>query len=89
MKKNFRKAMALLLVCGMSCSTACLIKQKQSNEANAYVGIGYLAAKKGASAEAGAIIGVAGVWESGVWGYAVTAAFGGPAGIVAAGVVGL
>lgn len=89
MKKYFRRITALLFVCSMSCGTACVIKQKNSNDSKAYVGLGYWVAKNGASAETGAAIGVLSVWQSGVWGYAVTCAFGGPAGLAAGAAIGL
>ncbi|SEE48611.1 hypothetical protein [Prevotella sp. lc2012] len=90
MKKSFfKKAMTLAVVCAISVESACLIKEKQNQEAQAYVGIGYLAAKEGASAEACAIIGVAGVWESAVQGFAWGAAFGGVAGAAAGAIAGL
>ena len=90
MKKSFfKKAMTLAVVCAISVESACLIKEKQNHEAEAWVGIGYLAAKEGCTAEEGVIIGVAGVWESAVQGFAWGAAFGGVAGAAAGAIAGL
>ena len=90
MKKSFfKRALTLAVVCAISVESACLIQEKQNKEAQAYVGIGYLAAKEGASAEECAIIGVVGVYEGAVQGFCWGAAFGGVAGAVAGTVVGL
>lgn len=78
-----KKVTALALVCCLSGISAVLLKEKQSNESQLYCGIGYLAAKKGASAEAGLVISVAGVIEGTVQAACWGAAFGG---LVGAGV---
>ncbi|MBF1530777.1 MAG: hypothetical protein HXO02_02930 [Prevotella salivae] len=89
MKKFNKKIMAIALICAISCTTGFVVKEKQSREAQAWVGIGYLATKKGASPEAGAAIGVIGVVQGGIHSAAWGMAFGGPAGFIAGAVVGL
>lgn len=46
MKKSIKKVMALVAICAMSFGTAFVINEKQTKEAQAWAGIGYLAAKK-------------------------------------------
>ncbi|ERK39097.1 hypothetical protein HMPREF9135_1155 [Segatella baroniae F0067] len=89
MKKQFKKAMSLVIVCVLSCTTGFIMKAKQANEAQAWAGIAYCAARRGASAEAGFVIGICGAFQSSLHGFAWGAAFGGPAGAIAGGVVGL
>lgn len=72
--------MALVAVCAMSFGTAFVVGEKQANEAQAWAGIGYLAAKNGDSAEAGLTIGVVGAWEGTLQGAVWGAAFGGAVG---------
>lgn len=81
-RKKSVLALALLLM-------ALLVLQIAPLAGNVWVGIGYLAAKNGASAEAGAVIGVAGVAHAAIHGAAWGTAFGGPAGTVAGVVAGL
>lgn len=79
MKKILSTAVVLCL-CG---TFAIAIKQQKSATTEAWVGIGYAAAKKGHSAETCAAVGVAGVahaaFHGAVWGMA----FGGPVGAAA------
>lgn len=89
MKNLSKKLTALVLVCCLSGASAFLLKEKQVKENQMYVGIGYLAAKKGASPGACAIIGAAGCVESCIQGAAWGAAFGGPVGFGVALGVGL
>lgn len=81
MKKSIKKMMALVAICAMSFGTALTVSEKQSNEAQAWAGIGYYAAKKGASPETGFALGAIGAWEGTIQGAAWGAAFGGPVGI--------
>ena len=81
--------MALGLVFGMSFGTAFVVKENKVNNAQAWVGIGYIASKKGATAEEALIIGTVGVYESTLQGLAWGAAFGSVPGAVAGAVVGL
>ena len=77
MKKSFKKkAMALALVCAMSCGTASLVKEKQANDAQAWAGLSYLVAKRGGSAEASLFVGAAGAVDATIQGAAWGAAFG-------------
>ena len=55
--------MAMVVVFLMSFGTACIVNEKEAKETQAWAGIGYIAAKKGVSAEAGLAIGVIGAWE--------------------------
>lgn len=80
MKKSIKKVMVLVAICAMSFGTAFVINEKQTKEAQAWAGIGYLAAKKGASAEAGLAIGAIGAVQGSIHGAAWGAAFGGPVG---------
>ena len=52
--------MAMVVVFVMSFGTACIVNEKEVKETQAWAGIGYIAAKKGVSAEAGLAIGVIG-----------------------------
>ena len=61
--KSFNKIMAMVVVFVMSFGTACIVNEKEVKETQAWAGIGYIAAKKGVSAEAGLAIGVIGAWE--------------------------
>lgn len=89
MKKITKRVMALALVAMLSTSTAFIAKEKKCFESKAIAGVGYLAAKKGASAEAGLAISLAGVYEGAVQGACWGAAFGGVVGTVAGVTVGL
>ena len=80
MKKTIKKVVALAVVCAMSFGTAFVLNEKQANDAQAWAGLGYLAAKNGVSAEAGLVIGVMGAWESTLQGAVWGAAFGGAVG---------
>ena len=73
--------MAMVVVFLMSFGTACIVNEKEAKETQAWAGIGYIAAKKGVSAEAGLAIGVIGAWEGTLQGAAWGAAFGGPVGV--------
>ena len=89
MKNLSRKITALALVFCMSGASAFLLKEKNVQESEAFVGIGYLASKKGASARKCAAIGVVEVYEGCVQSACWGAAFGGIGGAVAGAVVGL
>ena len=53
----------MVVVFLMSFGTACIVNEKEAKETQAWAGIGYIAAKKGVSAEAGLAIGFIGAWE--------------------------
>lgn len=89
MKKYSKKVMALALVSMLSFSAAFLSKEKHDFESKAIAGIGYIAAKNGASAEAGLGISLIGIYEGTVQGLCWGAAFGNIAGAVAGATVGL
>lgn len=89
MKKQLKKVVALSMVVGLCASSAFLVKEKHNQAGKLYAGIGYVAAKNGASPEAGLAIGVIGVVDSAVQGAAFGAAFGGPVGVIAGAAVGL
>lgn len=88
MKKHFKKVVALCAVCVLSSASAVALKAKESNEAQAFVGITYVASKKGASAEATAILGTASVIQGAIDGAVYGVVFGGPTGFVVGLVVG-
>ena len=50
----------MVVVFLMSVGTACIVNEKEAKETQAWAGIGYIAAKKGVSAEAGLAIGFIG-----------------------------
>lgn len=79
--KKIKNSMTLAAICAMSFGTAFAVSEKQSNEAQAWAGIGYYAAKNGASAETGFAISAIGAWEGTIQGAAWAAAFGGPVGL--------
>jgi hypothetical protein len=89
MKKLSKKVTALALICCLSGASAIFLKGKSVTESKAFVGIGYLAAKRGASAKKCAAIGIVGVYEGAIQSACWGAAFGGPAGAAAGIVVGL
>lgn len=68
---------------------SCCIAQKNVQDADAFVALAYVAAEKGASNEATAIIGVAGVMQGTIDGAVYGAVFGGAAGAAVGAVVGL
>lgn len=80
MVKNAKKVFAIAMVCAISSATAFAMKEKNENDAKAFVGISYVAAKNGASAEVSAVIGVAGVIQGGIDGAVYGAVFGGGVG---------
>ena len=79
----------MVVVFIMSFGTDKKKKKKEVKETQAWAGIGYIAAKKGVSAEAGLAIGVIGAWEGTLQGAAWGAAFGGPVGVGVSLAVGL
>ena len=89
MKKQIKKVTALSMVICICASLSFVVKEKKHYAGEVYAGIGYVAAKKGASAEAGLAISIIGVADSALQGFAWGAAFGGPAGAVAGITVGL
>ncbi len=85
MKKLFS---TLMLSCIIIC--AVIVEHKPvTKSGEAFVGITYAMSKKNCSPEACALVGVMGVWEGAVQGFAWGLAFGGPAGAAAGIVVGL
>lgn len=83
-----RKVMALAFVCAISGGSACLIKEKKTNEAQAWVCTTYYLTKKGYSNEAVAAVGIMGAIDGPLQGAAVGAAFGGVAGIAMGAIIG-
>lgn len=74
MKNKVKKSIALFALCGLFAVGSTGVKS-----GDFWVGTSYLAAKNGASAEAGLAIGLTGLFHSALWG----AALGGPAGAAA------
>ena len=74
MKKLFKKAVVLALVGVISGGSACILKEQKTQEAEAWVGIGYAATKKGAGAEAQLLVSAIGLWESSLQGAAIGSA---------------
>jgi hypothetical protein len=89
MKNVIKKVTALSLVVGLCISSSLLVNRKTNKVSELYAGIGYLAAKNGASAEAGLAISVIGVADATLQGAAWGMAFGNVAGAVAGATVGL
>lgn len=73
MKKRF---LALALVVAISSGAAFLLNEKQTKSSKIWLGVGYVAAKKGATPEEGFAIGLAGLAQTTLWG----AGIGGPVG---------
>ena len=88
MKNVIKKVTALSLVVGLCISSSLLVNRKTNKVSELYAGIGYLAAKNGASAEAGLAISVIGVADATLQGAAWGMAFGNVAGAVAGATVG-
>lgn len=73
-KKIFKKVIALALVGVISGGSACIVKEQKTQEAQAWVGLGYAAARKGANAEQQLLISAIGLWEGGLQGAAIGSA---------------
>lgn len=69
------KLLPLSLVVGISMCAATIVKKTEVKEAKVWLGVGYVAAKKGASAENCLAMGLVGVYQAGLWG-----SVGGPVG---------
>lgn len=89
MVKSMKKILAIAMICAISSASAFVMKEKSSSDAKAFVGLAYLAAKKGASDEATAAIGVAGVVQGTIDAAVYGAVFGNVVGAAAGAVVGL
>lgn len=89
MKNKIKKIMACYVITAMSLGVAFVVNEKKIKSTEAWAGIAYVAAKKGASAEVGLALGVIGVWESTLQGAVWGAAFGNAAGAVVGAGVGL
>lgn len=83
-----RKLMAFTLVCAISGGSACLIKEKKANEAQAWMCTTYYLTKKGYSDEVVATVGIMGAIDGPLQGAAVGAAFGGVAGFAMGAIIG-
>jgi hypothetical protein len=85
--KKFRLLATVALICCLFAATSTTTVEVK--EGKVWLGIGYLAAKRGASAEAGVALGAVGLLHSTVHSIAWGAALGGPAGAAAGLVVGV
>ena len=85
-----KKVKLLAIVALICCATAVASTSKvQVKDGKVWLGIGYIASKNGASAEAGLALGGIGLLHGAVHSIAWGAAFGGPAGAAAGLVVGV
>lgn len=89
MNRLLKKSLALAMVGTLSSVTAIAMHEKKNRDAEAFVALAYVASEHGASNEATAVIGVAGVIQSGIDGAVYGAAFGGVAGAAVGAAVGL
>ena len=89
MVKNSKKLFAIAMICAISGVSAIAMKEKSAEDAKAFVGLAYVAAENGASNEATAVIGVAGVVQGTIDGAVYGAVFGGAVGAAVGAVVGL
>lgn len=87
MNKKIKLTVALLVFCGAFATISSVKSDLQAGKL--WAGFGYWASKKGASAEAGLAIGVAGVADSAIQGAAWGMVYGGPAGVAAGVIAGL
>lgn len=88
MKSRTIKLLAsILIICGIF--SVASVSKVEVADGKIWLGIGYLAAKKGASAEAGLAVGSVGLLHTTIHSIAWGAAFGGPAGAAAGLVVGV
>lgn len=87
MKTKMKSVLALVVICaGFAITSKSQIAVK---DGEVWVGIGYIAAKNGASAEAGAAIGAIGILDAAAWGFGVGMVAGPVGGAVAGAVAGL
>lgn len=80
MKKKVSSIVALMGICG------CMAFSSGVNDSKVWLGIGYIASKSGASAEAGLAIGAIGLLDAAAWGFGV-GMVAGPVGGAIAGIV--
>lgn len=80
MKKKVSSIVALMGICG------CMAFSSGVNDSKVWLGIGYIASKSGASAEAGLAIGAIGLLDAAAWGFGV-GLVAGPVGGAVAGIV--
>lgn len=80
MKKKVSSIVALMGICG------CMAFSSGIAESKVWLGIGYVASKAGASAEAGLAIGAIGLLDAAAWGFGV-GMVAGPVGGALAGIV--
>jgi hypothetical protein len=80
MKKKVSSIVALMGICG------CMAFSSGVNDSKVWLGIGYIASKSGASAEAGLAIGAIGLLDAAAWGFGV-GMVAGPVGGAVAGIV--
>lgn len=81
--------MAIAMILGVSASSAGIMKTYNATQSEAFVGIGYLATKKGATTEGGAAVSTAGIIGGAIQGACWGSAFGPGVGTAVGAVVGL
>jgi len=87
MKSKLKSLIAMIAICG------CFAMGSQNRfavkDGEVWAGIGYLAAKNGASAEAGLAIGAIGIIDAAAWGFGVGLVAGPAGGIIAGAAAGM
>lgn len=89
MTKTKRKIISLAAICALSSTSAIAVSESCTKEAEAFAALGYVAARRGASPEAGLAISVAAVIQGGIDGAVYGAVFGAGAGFAAGMIVGM
>lgn len=84
MKRKMKSLVVLVAICGSFAMAS--QNEVPVKDGEVWAGISYLAAKRGASAEAGLAIGAIGIIDAAAWGFGV-GMVAGPAGGMVAGVV--
>lgn len=82
-----KSLVAMIAVCG--CFAWGSQNQPAVKDSEVWAGIGYLAAKRGASAEAGLAIGAIGIVDAAAWGFGVGMVAGPAGGVIAGAAAGM